>query len=322
MESCEPVAGRRSRVGTNRYSGFSGRPGPAQWGRYRSQLRRRAMSGLLLGVDIGTSSTKGVLARPDGEAVATTERPHELSLPRPGWAEHDAEKVWWEDFVSVCRELLEKADDGISAVCASGIGACLLPADEGGNPLRPAILYGIDTRTEREIEELNDRYGREALLEQCGSVLTSQAVGPKLLWLRRNEPEVWEKTRKFFMARSFIAHRITGEYVLDHHSASQCDPLYDVHEYAWIDEYAEEIAPNLPLPRLLWPAEVVGEVSREGAEASGIPAGTPVAAGTIDAWSEGASVGVQEPGDLMLIYGTTMFMIEVLEEPLSHPGLW
>jgi xylulokinase len=277
---------------------------------------------LLLGVDVGTSSTKGVLARPDGEVVATAERPHGLSMPRPGWAEHDAEEVWWADFVSVCRELLRRADDGIAAVCTSGIGACLLPADRDGDPLRPAILYGIDARAEREIEELNDRYGREALLERCGSVLTTQAVGPKLLWLRRNEPDVWEKTSKLFMVNSFIAYRLTGEYVLDHHSASQCDPLYDVHEHAWIDEYAEEISPGLPLPRLLWPAEVVGEVGREGSEATGIPAGTPVAAGTIDAWSEGASVGVQNPGDLMLMYGTTMFMIEVLKEPLHHQGLW
>jgi xylulokinase len=280
------------------------------------------MSELLLGVDIGTSSTKGVLARPDGEVVATAERPHELDIPRPGWAEHDAEGVWWADFVSICRELLEGADDQVVAVCTSGIGASLLPAGEDGRPLRPAILYGIDTRAVREIEELNDRYGRETLLERCGSVLTTQAVGPKLLWLRRNEPAVWEETEKFFMANSFIAWKLTGEYVLDHHSASQCDPLYDVHSNRWIEDWAEEIAPGLPLPRLLWPAEVVGEVTGEAARMTGIPAGTPVAAGTIDAWSEGASVGVQEPGDLMLMYGTTMFMIEVLREPLSHPGLW
>ena len=280
------------------------------------------MSGLLLGVDVGTASTKGVLARPDGKVVATAERPHELSLPQPGWAEHDAEKVWWDDFVSVCRELLEGADEGIAAVCTSGIGACLLPADGNGNPLRPAILYGIDSRAEAEVEELNDRYGREALLSRCGSVCTTQAVGPKLLWLQRNEPEVWEKTRKFFMANSFISWRLTGEYVLDHHSASQCDPLYDLQEFGWIRDRAEEVAPGLPLPRLLWPAEVVGEVTPEASEATGIPAGTPVAAGTIDAWSEGASVGVQNPGDLMLMYGTTMFIIEVLEEALHHPGLW
>ena len=280
------------------------------------------MSGLLLGVDVGTSSTKGVLARPDGEVVATAERPHELSLPRPGWAEHDAEEVWWADFVSICQELLARADDEVVAICASGIGACILPADQGGRPLRPAILYGIDTRAEKEIGELNERYGEETLLDRCGSLLTTQAVGPKLLWLRRNEPEVWEKTNKFFMASSFIAWRLTGEYVLDHHSASQCDPLYDVHSNRWIEDWAEEIAPGLPLPRLLWPADVVGEVTREASDATGIPAGTPVAAGTIDAWSEGASVGVQNPGDLMLMYGTTMFIIEVLKKPLHHPGLW
>ncbi|QYJ17034.1 Xylulose kinase [Rubrobacter xylanophilus DSM 9941] len=281
------------------------------------------MSGeLLLGVDIGTSSSKGVLARPGGEVVATAERPHSLSMPRPGWAEHDAEGVWWADFVGICRELLEKADGRVAAVCTSGIGACLLPADAAGKPLRPAILYGIDTRAEAEIEELNARYGEEDLLRRCGSVLTTQAVGPKLLWLRRNEPGVWERTAKVFMANSFIAWRLTGEYVLDHHSASQCDPLYDVREYRWIEEWAEEIAPGLPLPRLLWPAEVAGEVTPEAAEETGIPAGTPVAAGTIDAWSEGASVGVQEPGDLMLMYGTTMFIIEVVREPLHHPGLW
>jgi xylulokinase len=280
------------------------------------------MSDLLLGVDIGTASSKGVLARPDGEVVATAERPHELSLPQPGWAEHDAEEVWWNDFVSICRELLEQAGGEIAGVCASGIGACLLPADEDGDPLRPAILYGIDSRAEREIEELNERYGEDELLSRCGSVLSTQAVGPKLLWLQRNEPDVWEKTRKFFMASSFVAHRLTGEYVLDHHSASQCDPLYDVHSNRWIEDWAEEIAPGLPLPRLLWPAEVVGKVTKEASKATGIPAGTPVAAGTIDAWSEGASVGVQSPGDLMLMYGTTMFMIEILKKPLSHPGLW
>jgi xylulokinase len=289
-----------------------------------SELRSNPAE-LLLGVDIGTSSSKGVLARPDGKVVATAERPHELSLPRPGYAEHDALSVWWKDFKEICGELLGTvghAGGEVAAVCTSGIGACLLPAKADGTPLRPAILYGIDTRAEKEIEELIEHYGEDNLISRCGSVLSSQAIGPKLLWLVRNEPQVWEKTDRFFMASSFLVHRLTGEYVLDHHSASQCDPLYDVHAYGWIEEWAEELAPGLPLPRLLWPAEIAGEVTREAAEETGIPEGTPVAAGTIDAWAEGTSVGVQNPGDLMLMYGTTMFMIEVLDKPLSHPGLW
>lgn len=280
------------------------------------------MGELLLGIDIGTSSSKGVLARPNGQVVATAVRPHDLSLPRPNWAEHDAVGVWWADFLAICAELLPQADGPIAAVCASGIGPCLLPADAEGQPLRPAILYGIDTRATREIEELTERYGAERILARCGSLLTSQAVGPKLAWLRRNEPEVWERTRYFFMASSFIAYRLTGEYVLDHHSASQCDPLYDLRENRWIQEWAEEIAPGLPLPRLLWPAEIAGTVTQAASKLTGIPAGTPVATGTIDAWAEAASVGVLEPGDLMLMYGTTMFMVEVVRDPQPHPGLW
>lgn len=279
---------------------------------------------LLLGIDIGTSGSKGVLATPEGEVVATAERPHELSLPEPGHAEHDSEEVWWADFLYLCKELLSEGGRAgrVAGVCVSGIGPCLLAADSEGTPLRPAILYGVDTRATREVEELTERYGEEEILARCGSTLSSQALGPKLLWLYRNEPAVWQKMRYMLMASSFIVQRLTGEYVLDHHSASQCDPLYDIERGTWIQEWAEEIAPGLDLPRLLWPSEIAGEVTREASELTGIPHGTPVAAGTIDAWAESASAGVRAPGDLMLMYGTTLFFIEVLEEAKRHPSLW
>src|SRR6266702_7177288 len=214
------------------------------------------MSSLLLGVDIGTTSSKGVLVHPDGHVRARSVRVHALSLPRPGWAEHDEEAIWWSDFVSICTELMAQADAPLAALCVSGIGPCLLATDQNGRPLRPAILYGIDTRATQEIAEQTARFGEATILERCGSALTSQAIGPKLAWLRHHEPEVWKRTRYFFMASSFIVQRLTGEYVLDHHSASQCDPLYDLHEQRWIAEWADEIAPGLSLPRLLWPAEI------------------------------------------------------------------
>jgi xylulokinase len=97
----------------------------------------------------------------------------------------------------------------------------LLAADAEGRPLRPAILYGIDSRAEEEIAELDRELGAEAILARGGSPLTTQAIGPKLLWLRRHEPEVWERTGKLLMASSFAVHRLTGEYVLDHHSSIQ-----------------------------------------------------------------------------------------------------
>src|SRR5260221_530887 len=99
------------------------------------------------------------------------------------------------------------------------------------------------------------------------------------------------------MASSFIVERLTGQYVLDHHSASQCNPLYDIHTNRWIDGWADEIAPGLQLPRLLWPSEIAGRVTASAATLTGLPIGIPVATGTIDAWSEALSVGVSQPGD-------------------------
>jgi xylulokinase len=277
---------------------------------------------VLLGVDIGTSSSKGVLTTPDGTVVATAVREHAVSRPHPGWAEHDARDVWWEGFAAVTRELLPQAGGAIAAIGVSGIGPCALPATASGEPLRPAILYGVDTRSTREIEELTARYGAEAIIERGGSPLTTQAVGPKLAWLVRNEPEVWERTRRLFMASSYLVHELTGEYVLDHHSASQSSPLYDSREHAWIGDWAAEIAPGLDLPPLLWPGEVAGTVTPAAAERTGLRAGIPVIAGTIDAWAESVSVGVAGPGDVMVMYGTTMFLLEVLSERLTAPGLW
>ncbi|HEX6404266.1 MAG TPA: FGGY-family carbohydrate kinase [Pseudonocardiaceae bacterium] len=277
---------------------------------------------LLLGVDIGTASSKGVLVRDDGTVVATATRAHEVSMPHPGWVEHDAQQVWWADFVGISQELTAAAREPLAAVGVSGIGPCLLPVNGEDRPLRPAILYGVDTRAQVQIEELNRALGEQTILQRCGSVLTSQAVGPKMAWLRANEPDTWAATRRFLMASSFLVRRLTGSYILDHHSASQCTPMYDPVQHRWIDEWTELIAPGLELPQLHWPSDVVGEVQASAAEQTGIPAGTPVVAGTVDAWAEATSVGVTAPGDVMLMYGTTMFLVEVLDRPRRSPNLW
>ncbi|WP_214319990.1 FGGY-family carbohydrate kinase [Nonomuraea sediminis] len=274
---------------------------------------------MYLGVDIGTSSSKGVLVSPDGRVVATAVREHRTATPRPGWFEHDARAVWLEDFSAICRELSRPE---ISGIGLSGIGPCVLPATQDGTPLRPAILYGVDTRATAEIAAQTSRYGAAEILERCGSPLTSQAVGPKLEWLRAHEPEVWSATRRLFMAHSWLANRLTGAYVLDHHSASQCAPLYDTRTFSWIPEWAEEIAPGLRLPELAWSGEVVGTVTAAAAAEFGLPEGVPVIAGTIDAWAEAASVGVREPGDVMLMYGTTMFIVEILASRVTSPSFW
>ncbi len=279
----------------------------------------------VVGVDIGTSSTKGVLVDGEGRIIASAAVPNRTTRPLPGWVEHDAEAVWWRGFLAVVRQLRDAPGGGreeVGAICVSGIGPCLLAADAQAAPLRNAILYGVDTRAGAEIEELNRELGADRILERCGSPLTSQAVGPKLLWLRRHEPEVWARTRRLLMASSLVVHRLTGEYVLDHHSASQCTPMYDLGSSAWIGDWSEVVAPGLPLPRLAWPGEVVGRVGAEAASESGLPPGAAVLAGTIDAWAEALSVGVTAPGDCMVMYGTSMFMVNVAPSARPHPKLW
>ena len=280
------------------------------------------MTELLLGIDIGTASSKAVLARPDGEIVARATREHATSMPRPGWFEHDAEQIWWTDVVSLCQELLPAHDGKVAAVGVSGIGPCVVPCDADDRPLRPAILYGVDTRAEAEEQELTELLGADEIFRRGGSSLSSQALGPKLAWLRRNEPDVWQQTKRWHMASSFAVARLTGAWILDHHSASQCDPLYDLGASDWNRPWAELVAPGLPLPTLAWPAEVVGEVNAAGSAATGLGEGTPVVAGTIDAWAEAVSVGVRAPGQLMLMYGSTMFLVLGVEEPTDNRSVW
>ena len=291
---------------------------------------------LLLGIDIGTSSSKGVLvdAR-DGELVASAVREHGTATPHPGWFEHDAETVWWADLRALVAELTPAVAAGgaagggpLAGVCVSGIGPCLLPTGADGTPLRRALLYGVDTRAGEQIAAQTARYGADRVLARCGSPLTSQAVGPKLQWLREREPETYALTRRWYTASSWLVHRLTsglsggGAYVLDHHSASQCVPLYDLRAHAWIEDWCEETAPGLEWPELVWPAQVVGEVTGSAARSSGIPAGTPVVAGTVDAWAESTAAGATGVGDLMLMYGTTMFLVDVVGEPVPDARLW
>jgi xylulokinase len=278
---------------------------------------------LVLGIDIGTASTKGVVSTLDGHVVATAARQHTMSLPRPSWAEVDAERVWWDDLAAVARELMGGLGDrSLAAMCVSGVGPCLLVCDDDLVPVRPAILYGIDGRAEREIAELTEELGAESILERCGKLLSTQAVGPKLMWVRRNEPDVWARGKRWYNSNSYVTAKLTGEYVLDHHTASQCDPLYDVRRNAWIDEWVPRVAGDIEMPRLVHPHEVVGRVTRAAAAETGIPEGTPVSPGTIDAWAEAFSAGARRPGDLMLMYGSTLFFVQVLQHFRTHPKLW
>ncbi len=277
---------------------------------------------LFLGIDVGSSGTRGVLVDETGHRVADEQLPHGISRPRPAWAEQDAGRDWWESAAAVSRRLLDGRSDRVAGVGVCGLGPCLLAADAAAKPLRPAILYGIDSRAREQIVRLTTELGAEAILSHCGAQLTSQSVGPKLRWLADEEPQVWAATRRAYGSASYLVARLTGEYVLDHHSAGHWGPLYDVERNEWLQDWAEVAAPGLPLPRLVWPHETCGRVTRAAAAATGLAEGTPVAAGSNDSWAEVAAAGLRGPGIGLLVYGTSMFLTEVGSPARADPRLW
>lgn len=278
-----------------------------------------------LGVDIGTFESKGVLVDEAGQIVAQAARPHQMIVPQPGWAEHRPEQDWWGDFVHITRELLEvsKVDPStIKAVATSAIGPCMLPVDADGVPLMNGVLYGVDARATQEIDDLNTQLGEEAILAHSGNALTSQAVGPKILWFKRNHPELWTKTRKILTATSYLTFKLTGRYVIDHYTAPNSAPLYDIKQQAWSDALGSDICPLDRLPELMWSTNIAGHVTEDAAGQTGLAVGTPVTCGTIDAAAEAISVGTRDAGDMMMMYGSTIFIITLTKNLLSDPRLW
>ena len=277
---------------------------------------------LTLGIDIGTGSAKGLLVGPEGQIIATSRVDLAMKMPRSGWAEMDAQSDWLGSVVTICNELMTQlGEHELVGMCVSGLGPALVVCDEDIKPISPAILYGIDARADVEIAEQTQVLGEDAILARCGKLLSSQAVGPKLAWVRRHIA-AYRPDMRWYSTHSYVIQHLTGRWVLDHHTASQCDPLYDVYKQDWAHDWVEKLLPGLALPELVWPTDIVGHVTAEAAKVTGLPEGIPVVAGTVDAWAEAFSVGVCRPGDLMLMYGSTVFMVQVLPAATGDSRLW
>lgn len=268
------------------------------------------MAKYYLGVDVGTFETKGVLIDEKFQVVAETGAKHGMENPKPNYFEQDAEEIWWKDFCIVSKGLIEKAGirpEEIAAVGSDVLGCDCLPVDENCRPLRKAILYGIDARASEEIAFLNEHYGEERIRELFGHPLCSDDIAPKILWIKNNEPEVYAKTHKFLTGSSYIAAKLTGEYVIDQFLAkASFRPLYN--DEAKIDE--KECAlfcrPD-QMAEARFVHELAGHVTAKAAEETGLKEGTPVICGTGDSTSEAISVGITTPGKLMFQFGSSLF---------------
>jgi len=284
------------------------------------------MAPYLLGVDVGTQSSKGALVTLDGHVVAHHAVEHGVSRPFPGWAEHDADGVWWRDVTTIIQALLRQADANAADVAAVGVSAlapAMVPVDAHGRPLRPGILYGIDTRAHVEIERLNHELGWDTPDAPPARRLQAQSVSPKIVWFREHEPELWRNTSKILGATGYVVHRLTGTYVVDRGNAEALAPLYDRATASWDHAMCERFqVPRSMLPEIHEAADVVGVVTPEAARETGLAVGTPVICGSIDGLAEYLSSGAIHDGEGCLVFGSTMCVCVLSSAPRSHAWLY
>lgn len=277
-----------------------------------------------MGIDIGTFESKGALVDEAANIIASHACPHAMESPKPGYAEHDAEKTWWADFCEISKALLEKSNVDPSDVVALGcstIAPCCLPVDKELKPLRKAILYGVDVRASEEITYLENLYGEGNIFERFGTPITSQSVGAKILWLKNNEPEIYKAADKFMTGATYLVAKLTGSYVIDNYTAATFVPMYNVEKCDWEDDL-DLFCRRDQLADCKWSHEVVGEVHAQAAKETGLAVGTKVITGTADASAEAISVGVLDPGDMMLMYGSSIFIIHVVQKFTKDKRLW
>lgn len=284
------------------------------------------MKQYLMGIDVGTSQSKGVITASDGRIAAYADVDHDTVSVRPGFFEHDPENIWIGDLKYLVNRLLTESGihpEEISSIGISAIGPCVLLTDGDGKPLRNAILYGIDTRAEKEIEQLNKRYSEDEQIRRFGNTLSAQSAGPKLLWLREHEPDLYAQARMIMTATSYLVYRLTGKNVMDYYTAcAGYTPLFDYENMCWDEEILNGFGCSGKMPELMWSAKAAGKITCAAAEEFGLSESTVVNVGTCDAAAEAVSVGVIKPGRTMVMLGSTAFLIKVLEKPVSDIRLW
>ncbi|MDY6868749.1 MAG: FGGY family carbohydrate kinase [Chloroflexota bacterium] len=281
----------------------------------------------LLCVDIGTYSSKGVLVEAHtGEIVAEHAIEHGLDAPHSGWAEHIADQIWWREFAEICRALIQDGNippQEIACVGVSALGACVLPIDAAGHPLRKAILYGIDTRAVDEIQELESVFSKEKIFDIAGMHLSTQSTGPKILWIKNHEPDIFNQTACFLTSQAYIVHRLTGAATLDYFTTADFSPMMDIRRKRWHKETTKYITPIEKLPEPSWSCEIVGGVTEEATKETGLVPGTRVIVGTTDANAEMVSSGGNKPGDMMMMmFGSSFFFVMLTQKLLLSEKFW
>jgi xylulokinase len=257
----------------------------------------------LVGLDVGTTGVKALAVSPAGDVLARAEEAYALATPRPGWAEQDPED-WWRAAEAALAAL------GVGDVAGIGLsgqmhGLVVLDGEE--RVLRPAILWN-DQRTAAECAEIEERIGLARLVELTGNRALPGFTAPKLLWLRKHEPDVYARIQHVLLPKDYVRLRLTGERASDVADASGT-LLFDVAGRRWSEQVVEELELPLELlPRVLESPDVSAEKD-----------GIPVAAGAGDQAAGALGVGVVGPGPLSVVLGTSGVVFAALPEFAADP---
>jgi xylulokinase len=257
----------------------------------------------LVGLDVGTTGVKALALSPEGDVLARAEVSYELSTPHPGWAEQDPED-WWR----AAEQALGALGGQPSAIGLSGQMHGLVVLDDRDRVLRPAILWN-DQRTAAECAEIEERVGLTRLVELTGNRALAGFTAPKLLWLRRHEPDVFGRIAHVLLPKDYVRLRLTAEHASDVSDASGT-LLFDVANRRWSDELLAELdLDSAWLPRALESPDVSGQTR----------AGVPVAAGAGDQPAAALGVGVDRLGPLSIVLGTSGVVFSALPGYAADP---
>lgn len=276
----------------------------------------------LLGIDIGTSGTKTLVCDEDGQVLATAMAEHPIFSPKPGWSEQHPED-WWQATIKATKAVMKKAK--LKAADVTGIGLSgqmhgSVFLGDGPKALRPALLWN-DQRTQKQCDEITAKAGgRAALVNLVANPALTGFTAPKILWVRENEPKVYEKTKHILLPKDYIRYRMTGEYATEVGDASGT-LLLDVKNRRWSDQ----LLSLLQIDKALLPAEVresfevSGTLNAQAASSLGLKAGTPVVGGSGDQPAGAVGNGIVAAGIVSATLGTSGVMFAHSDQPTLDP---
>jgi xylulokinase len=277
----------------------------------------------VIGFDIGTTSTIGILIGLPDRILHIASRPVTLTSPHPGWAEEDAEQ-WWANVASIAHELVEAGGirpDEVSAIGVTGMLPAVVLLDDKGRLIRPSIQQS-DARCAAEVIELRQQVDEAAFTAKTGNGVNQQLVIAKLLWIKKHEPAIFAQVATVFGSYDYINWRLTGERAIEQNWALEAG-FVDLSTHQIDDDLVKlaQIQRNT-LPRKTVSHELLGRVTEQAAKDLGLLAGIPVVAGAADHIASALAAGLTRPGDVLLKFGGSVDVLIATGRVAPDPRMY